>query len=333
MLLAVAVYEVEVVAVWLAGDVDVFAELDVAFGAEDEGASVAPCAEAVGGEPIDAEMVGGAVIREEGGFAIVFELGVLGVAVIGGEGVGDAGILGAAVEEELLDLVAADVAEDAAVLGALEEPLGATGGAQAVGAEAEDLDHASDGVLMDQSAGVNGALDVEALAIINGIFFPGAGDSGAGLIELIEGGEGGLVGEVILAGFHDFAAERAAVAGDGGGGDERDVGVGQDFIEAAGFLCLRIFGEEGGDLGGIGIVGPLELAAGFEEAVGLAVDVAVIEVGGGEDELAGFHDRAGAALRGVIHAVGFLNAHGRLLERLCEVLDGGATGGRFFLNF
>jgi hypothetical protein len=28
-----------------------------------------------------------------------------------------------------------------------------------------------------------------------------------------------------------------------------------------------------------------------------------------------------------------LNAHGRLLERLCEVLDGGATGGRFFLNF
>ena len=81
VLLSVAVDEVEVVAFGLAGDVDVFAQFDVAVRAEDEGAAIAPGAQAAGREPIDAEKVGGAVIGEQGRFAVVLELrGIRGCA-------------------------------------------------------------------------------------------------------------------------------------------------------------------------------------------------------------------------------------------------------------
>jgi hypothetical protein len=48
--------EVEIVALLADGDVYVFAALDVAFGAEDEETAVAPGAECVGGEPVEADV-------------------------------------------------------------------------------------------------------------------------------------------------------------------------------------------------------------------------------------------------------------------------------------
>ena len=74
--LAGVVDEVNVVAGFVAGDVEIFAEFDVALGAEDDGAAVAPGAEAGGGEPVDADVVGGAVVAEKGGFAEILELGL-----------------------------------------------------------------------------------------------------------------------------------------------------------------------------------------------------------------------------------------------------------------
>jgi hypothetical protein len=61
MALGVVVDQVHVVALRVAGDVGVLAELQVPFGAEDEGASVAPGAEGVGGEPVDSAVAGRAV--------------------------------------------------------------------------------------------------------------------------------------------------------------------------------------------------------------------------------------------------------------------------------
>ena len=70
---------------------------------------------------------------------------------------------------------------------------------------------------------------------------------------------------------------------DGGGGDEFYGGVVEDLVEAAGRVSRRgISRGKRTDLCGIGVVDPLELAAGLEEAVGLAEDMAVIEVGGGK---------------------------------------------------
>jgi len=122
MMLATVIDEVDVIAGFLAGDVDVFAELDVALGAEDEGAAVAPGAETIGCEPIDADVVGRAVVADERSLAEVFEFGVIGIGVIGDGGLGDGGVGGAGKVEELFELVAADVAEDAAEFLAFKKP-------------------------------------------------------------------------------------------------------------------------------------------------------------------------------------------------------------------
>ena len=86
-----------------------------------------------GGEPVHPEVACGAVVRDEGGVAKVVQLGSIGVVVVGDFGVDHLGVLGAGVEQELLNLVAANVTEDAAVLLLLKEPGGAGGGVQPVG--------------------------------------------------------------------------------------------------------------------------------------------------------------------------------------------------------
>jgi hypothetical protein len=89
-----------------------------------------------------------------------------------------------------------------------------------VGSEQEDLEDAANGALLDEFGGAPGGFDVEAFAVIDEVFAAGAAGEFAGGGELVEGGEGAFVGEVILAGFEDAAADGPAFAGDGGGGDE-----------------------------------------------------------------------------------------------------------------
>ncbi|MEN9632925.1 MAG: hypothetical protein RL077_1329 [Verrucomicrobiota bacterium] len=98
---------------------------------------------------------------------------------------------------------------------------------------------------------------------------------------------------------------------------------------------------KGGDFFRIGIVDPFEFGAGFEQSVALAVDVTVVKMGGREGKLTRFNHRAGFPLRGVIHAIGFLDlAHNKKETRvsgrpLLEIVDleggrsrlGGALGG------
>ncbi len=57
MLLALFIDEVDVVTALILADVDVFAQLDVAFFTEDDGVAIAPRAEAGGGEPVDANEI------------------------------------------------------------------------------------------------------------------------------------------------------------------------------------------------------------------------------------------------------------------------------------
>ena len=144
---------------------------------------------------------------------------------------------------------------------------------------------------------------MEAFAIIDHVFAAGIGDGDAGFGEMVEAGEGSFVAEVILAGVHDADAERAAVGGDGGAGDEMDVGVVEDGVEVLDGFGEREFLDEGADFGGIGIVDVEDFASRLDEAIAHAVDVAVIERGGGEEEFAGFDDWCGFALGGVVHSV------------------------------
>ena len=171
------------------------------------------------------------------------------------------------------------------------------------------MDDLANGTGGDEVGGIHRGLYVETLGEIHHVFAAGAGDDCLGLVELVQGSERRLIGEVVFAGGHDAAAEGAAVARDGGGADELDGRVREDLVQRAGDLGLGVFCHESLDLFRIGIVDPFEFGPGLDEAVALAVDVAVVEVCGREGEFAGLYHRARFALGGVGHAVRFL-AHG-----------------------
>lgn len=170
------------------------------------------------------------------------------------------------------------------------------------------MDDAANGTLLDELGGAPGGFDVEAFAIVDEVFASGEPGKFAGGGELFEGGEGAFVGEVVLAGFEDAAANGPAFGGDGGGGNEVDGGVGEDLVEGIGEDGAGEFFEGGGAAFGLRVVDVFEGGAGFGEAVDLAVNVAMVVIGGGEDEFAGFDDGAREADGGV--GVAFFGGHG-----------------------
>nr|WP_317954553.1 hypothetical protein [Paenibacillus chitinolyticus] len=120
-------------------------------------------------------------------------------------------------EQELFDLMAADIAQDAAVLGPLEEPAGTRSGAQPVRAETEHLHDAPDCSIADELPREDGALDMQALAKIDRVLAAGFGYRPLGRLKLVRRGKRRFVGEVVLAAAHHFLAEGPAIARNGGG--------------------------------------------------------------------------------------------------------------------
>lgn len=310
-------------------DVDVLAQFDGAVGAGDERAAVAPGAQRGGREPVDAEIHSRAVVADERAVAEVFELGMVRVIVVGDFARLDGRVFAAGVGEELFDLVAADVAEDAAVLLVVVEPVGAFfGWPQAVRAEAGDLDNTSDNLLPDQFGGVHRALDVQTFGVIHHVFLARAGDGGLHRLELFEAGQRRLVREVVLAGVHTADAQLSPQIRDRRGGDELNLGVVEDRLQVGGERRAVLGGEFAGGLGVVGIEGVLERRAGLGEAVGLAVDVAVVHRGDREAELAWPDHGIGLAGRGVIHAVRSCFTHcGR------EILGLKAHNGELYITY
>src|SRR5699024_1986931 len=99
--LALAVDQDHLAAAVVGGDVHVLAQLDVALGAEDEGAAVAPGAQTLRSEPVHAHEA-----RRPGGerdvrVAVVVELGMLGVAEVADRAGEDLAVLGAGEGEHL----------------------------------------------------------------------------------------------------------------------------------------------------------------------------------------------------------------------------------------
>jgi len=303
-MLALCIDKEELVRAVGGGDVGVFAQFDVTLRAEDHETTVAPGAESCGGEPIHAEVTRRAVVGEEVAFAEILEFRMRGIGDIAGSGVNDFGVFSTSKKEELFALMAPNIAENAAVFFLLEEPGRSSRGTEAMRARAEGLDDFSDGTGGDEMAGVDGALDMEALAVVNGIFLAGGLASAAGLLELIEACEGSFVGKIILPGFHDAATQRAAFIGNGSRCNEshfgviknflqrtRRAGMGELFLERSHFIC-------------IGIEDPLELRSGLDQTIALAVDVAVVEVGRRYEKLARLADWRRFPYRGIGHSIG-----------------------------
>ena len=93
---------------------------------------------------------------------------MFGVVVVGHLAVQYLGVLRAGVVQELFDLVAADVHQNAAVLLLLPEPRRAARRVQPMRAQADDLQHAADGAVANELSGMDGRLDVQALGVIDG---------------------------------------------------------------------------------------------------------------------------------------------------------------------
>src|SRR6478735_6890522 len=123
VLLAVRVHEIDMIAGLFPADIDVLAQLDVALLTENDHAAVTPGAEALRREPVDADVIRRTVVAEQVGLAEILEVGLVLVCVVADRGVHDRGVGGAGIGEKLLELVRADVAQDAAELVLLVEPV------------------------------------------------------------------------------------------------------------------------------------------------------------------------------------------------------------------
>ncbi len=91
----------------------------------------------------------------------------------------DRGGLGAGEEQELVDLVAADIAEDPAIARRVEEPVGPQMSVQPVRPHAERLHHGADRAGADQLGSAGDGADLEALGITDRPYPPGFGDDPA----------------------------------------------------------------------------------------------------------------------------------------------------------
>ena len=106
--------------------------------------------------------------------------------------------------------MAADVAQDAAALVEVKEPRRPRRGVQPVRSHADHLQNTSDGATIDQVSGVDRALGVESLAVVDRILPAGGCSLLPSLLQLFQGCHWRLIGEVVLAVFHDLAAQLAA---------------------------------------------------------------------------------------------------------------------------
>lgn len=167
----------------------------------------------------------------------------------------------------LVDEVGAQVEEGAAALGdaQLALPVGRGVGAVAVEVGVE-LEHAAQGARLDevlgqQEVGVPAAVLVHADELASGL-----GNVGE-LLGLGGGGDEGLLGQDMLAGFEGLLGQVEVVVGRGGDDNDIDVGVGDEVV--GGSVVLEV-----GVVGGGGVVG-----------LGGALDDGVqLEAGGCGDE-------------------------------------------------
>ena len=125
MVLTFGVHQIDVIAFRVARDVEILAEFEVTVRSHDQRAAVAPRAEACGCVPIHSQVLSRAVVGDERGIAEVLEVCMLRPVIIGHLAVQHARGFCAGKVQELFDLMAANVHQDAAVLLALPVAPGA----------------------------------------------------------------------------------------------------------------------------------------------------------------------------------------------------------------
>ena len=178
-----------------------------------------------------------------------------------------------------------DVAEDAAVALALEEPRRPRFEVGPVRSHADRLHDTADRPRLHQLTSFDRGAVLEPLAVHDRVDALGRGLNLAHLGELVERRDPRLVDHVVLAVLHHANAERAALVGDGGAHDELQRFVLEDLRLAARDLDVRMPLDELGDEVGLLRVHRHELAAAALHRGDLPVDVAVVDADDAELDL------------------------------------------------
>src|ERR1700735_4775793 len=110
------------VAFGVAADVDIFSHFDIAFGAQNHCPTISPGTETSRSEPIHSEIGGRTVVRNQGSVTEIFKFRILLIRVVTHSRGSNGGVGSPGIKKELFDLMAADVAQNAAIFRFFEEP-------------------------------------------------------------------------------------------------------------------------------------------------------------------------------------------------------------------
>src|SRR3569833_241318 len=197
---ALAVHDKEVVAAGPNRNIGIFAHFDITVGAQHEEAPIAPCAQTIGREPVQPH-IAEAPVALQGHVAEILEMRMIGMADIGDLRRHDLGFGRAGIEQELVDLVRADIAKDAAILDIFPEPARARDAAAIVAGALDDLmrrdvdrlDDLADGAGLDQLPGINRGLHFQPLGIHDGVDAAGFRDGSLHQRQIFQCGDSRLV--------------------------------------------------------------------------------------------------------------------------------------------
>ena len=207
------------------------------------------------------------------------------------------------IEEELFNLMAADVAQDASVLCTPEEPVRPACRIQGMRSEAFHVDDPADLPLIDHVASQHSCLHMEPFAEVHHVFPSRAAMCLSGLCQLLKGGEGTFIRKVVLSCRHDPESQATPLTGNGGGAHQLHILILQNFFFAGCRSRLGKTFEEGGYLICIWVIDLLQGCACIKQSPGHAVNVSVLQVHHGKDKFPRFHHRAWPPVRCILHTI------------------------------
>jgi xylonate dehydratase len=290
-----AIREEHVVSRCAPSQIDVLANLDVALSAEDGETGVAPRRETGWREPVDAEVSRSAVALHHR-VAEIFELSVFGVLEVADLRGNDFRAGRLREEQELVELVRSDVAEDPAVPRRIPEPRRALRRMNAMRPESNRLHDVTDRAGLHELTRLHRRRVLEPFAVADRIDPLRRCLHATHFGELRPRREPRLVGHVVLVVLHHPNAERRSLVGHDGRQHELDRRILEDRV-----LIARLFGarvasrERRSELGFPGVEGH-ELAAAAQHGVHLAVNVTVVHADHAEAEARCWHQRLVGAL-------------------------------------
>ena len=199
------------------------------------------------------------------------------MSVVGNLCMDHLGVLCAGIVEELLDLVAADIAEDAPIFFPLKKPCRPRGSVQAMGPHANDLEHPANGAGAYQLPCIDRRFHLQPLAVVYRVFPAGLGNDRFHLGQLLQRGQGRFIGEIVLPRFHHTDAQCGPLIGHTSGGHKLCFRILQNLRFRGRRPCLGVSRAKRLHLLGIGIVHPFHRSPRIQQAVGHPKNMAVIQ--------------------------------------------------------